>query len=426
LSLDLQHSLNIGRSLACAGDIGRAAAHLDRLRTLDVHRQHGRAIALLSVVVSVRAQQIDVADQALAAISPLSAPELQSLSDMLASTPEAAYPDYRRFVRKLLRRSDPVAVSADAGARRRLFLWGGAALALVVVGGALVAALASRPKVEGPDVALARMLGRLESGQFVELWESLPERFRIQGDLAFRSMMGRLPPATYEDFRTIDRGLSGLVFERVDRLSGSRVDSLGPVFRTLSGEEDARGLARYLKALSESKAYDRNWLAGTSTVAEFIGEFTGGDFSACWRTYLRRWVLDQPMWPMLLGIDVDRLGAFLTLKRTFAISRPDDGSGRAMVAILTSGNPNRVDVAMRLVEGVWIPDVLAQQWELVSLQVKNDAKMADQALAYLLRFRPDFALAHLDRRKLLIIEAGRAKSQEEFDERARLYFDFSR
>lgn len=406
----------------CSGDVTRAATHLDRIRTLDIHRRHLRDVSVLAVVVAVRTQRVEDAERELAALAPLGAEELQFLADMLASTPEAAYPEYRRFVRRLLKKSDPVASAAANSSRRRMILWGSAAALLAALVIALMTVLLLRPKVEGPDVALSRMLSQFEAGDFAGLWSGLPARYRAEGDLAFRAVMARIPPAAFADFRAIDRGLSGLVFERRDRLSGSRVESLGPVFRTMSGEDDSRALASYLKMLSESSVYDRSWLIADATVADAIDGFTAGEFRTCWRTYLRRWVLDLPVWPQILGLKVDRLGAFLSSTRTYAISRPDDGSGRAVVAILTSGNPDRVDVPMRLVEGRWVPETLAAGWEIITLQTKNDPKIADAVLQVLLSVRPDFRLAGLDRHKLLIIEGNRAKSQEEFDERAREYF----
>jgi hypothetical protein len=421
MSLELEHALNVGRAVVCSGDLSRAAAQLDRIRTLDVHRQRSRDIAVLAAVLAVRSQQVDQAERELAGLSPLEAAELQLLSDMLASAPEAAYPEYRRFVRRLLKKSDPVAVAGSAD-RRRLVLWGGAAAALAVLVAVLAAALFLRPRAEGPETALARMLDQFESGDLGGLWAGLPERFRSEGDFAFRAVMSRVPASAFDDFRTIDRGLSELVLQRRDRLSGSRVASIGPTFRTMSGEDDARALAGYLKMLSESRVYDRSWLTSEATVTEFIDGMTGGDFPTCWRTYLRRSVLDHPVWPALLGLKVDRLGAFLASTRTYAISRPDDGSGRAMVAILTSGEPDRLDVGMRFVDGKWIPETLAQWWEITTLQAKNDPAFAGELLQHLLTLRPDFELSRLDRRKLLIIEGNRAKTQEEFDERAREYF----
>lgn len=423
MSLDLEHTLSVGRALACTGDAARASAHLDRIRTLDVHRRFARETALLSVVVAVRLQRLGEAERWLAALRPLAAPEQVSMADMLASTPEASYPEYRRFVRRLMKGSgDAAAVARGWGVGIRLpWLLAGVA-AMLAAAAVAVALLVSLPRQESAEASLERMLDQLQRGDFPSLWRSLPERYQAGGDLAFRAAMQRLPTAAFEDFRTIDRGLANLVFERRDRLSGSRVESIGPLFRTLSGEDDARALSRYFLMLSQSQLYDPQWLQA-ATVVQVLDLATSGDFRTCWQTYLRRWMLDLPIWTDLLGLkEFNRLGAFLATQRTFAIARPDDGSGRVIVAILTSGQPDRIDVPMQLVDGRWIPEALAREWEISTLQAKNDPARAAALLSRIFLLRPDFALRALDARKLLIIEAGRARSQEEFDERANQYF----
>ena len=134
MSLELEHALTLARTLVVSGDVARAGAQLDRVGTLDVHRRMTRQLAILRVVLDVRAQRLQAAQQGIDALTPLVADEMQSLADMLASAPEANHPEYRRWVRKLMKRTD------EASSARRMSWWRSPA-ALAGAAAALCAAL---------------------------------------------------------------------------------------------------------------------------------------------------------------------------------------------------------------------------------------------------------------------------------------------
>jgi hypothetical protein len=378
-----------------------------------------RQLAMLRVVLDVRMQRLPAAQQGVDALTPLVAEEMQALADMLASTPEAAHPEYRRWVRKLMKRTD------EASSQRVTPWWrtpavmaGAAAAACAVL--VLVAVALLRPRPQTPEAALGDLLVRLEQGDFAGIWASVPEVLRQDADLAFRAVVTRVPDHALEDYRVIDRGLSDLVFERTSLLAGSKVAAIGPPFRTLAGEEDARALARYLKMLAESPLYDRAWLSQAS-VSDAIGAVTGGDFRSCWKTYFRSWALEDPLFSRMLGIPGTTIGRILRSPRTLAIAVPDDGSGKVVLAILMPEG-QRVDVAMRLVDGAWMPATLADGWRMSTLRAQSEVPLMQEALAHVYRVRPSLRPEGLDARKLMIIDAKRARTQEEFDVAAAKFF----
>ena len=419
MSLELEHALTLARTLVVSGDVSRAGAQLDRVGTLDVHRRMARQLAILRVVLDVRMQRLQAAQQGVDALTPLVADEMQSLADMLASAPEANHPEYRRWVRKLMKRTD------EASSARRTSWWrspaalAGAAAALCATL-VLVAVVLLRPRPQTPEAALGELLGQLERGDFAGIWASIPEVLRQDADLAFRTVAARIPEQALSDYRVIDRGLSDLVFEHTSLLAGSKVAAVGPAFRTFAGEEDARALARYFKMLSESSLYDRAWLSRAS-VAEAIGVVTGGDFSQCWKTYFRSWALEDPLLARMLGLSGGTVGRILRSPRTLAIAVPDDGSGKVVLAILMPDN-QRIDVAMRRIGNDWIPAVLADSWRMNTLRAQSELPLMLEVLEQVYRIRPSLRPANLDARKLQIIEAKRARTQEEFDAIATKFF----
>jgi hypothetical protein len=419
MSIELEHTLSLARTLVVSGDLARAAAQLDRASTLDVHRRMARQLTMLRVVLDVRLQRLPAAQQGVDALTPLVAEEMQLLADMLASTPEAAHPEYRRWVRKLMKRTDGASSQRVAPWWRSPAVMAGAAVAACAAL-VLVAVVLLRPRPQTPEAALGDLLVRLEQGDFLGIWSSFPEVLRQDADLAFRAVTARVPDRALEDYRVIDRGLSSLVFERTSLLAGSKVAAIGPLFRTLAGEEDARALASYLKLLSESPLYDRAWLSRAS-VADAIGAVTGGDFADCWKTYFRSWALEDPLFSRMVGISGTTIGRILRSPRTLAIAVPDDGSGKVVLAILMPEG-QRVDVAMRLVDGTWMPAALADGWRMSTLRAQSEIPLMQEALAHVYRVRPSLRPEGLDARKLMIIEAKRARTQEEFDVAAAKFF----
>jgi hypothetical protein len=76
---------------------------------------------------------------------------------------------------------------------------------------------------------------------------------------------------------------------------------------------------------------------------------------------------------------------------------------------------------MRLVEGRWIPEPLHDNWRLAMLQIQANSSRADSALEFVKRMQSTFSAKASDARKLAIIDAQRARTQEEFDEAAKRY-----
>lgn len=419
MSLELEHALTLARTLVVSGDVARAGAQLDRVGTLDVHRRMTRQLAILRVVLDVRVQRLQAAQQGVDALTPLVADEMHSLADMLASAPEANHPEYRRWVRKLMKRTD------EASSARRTSWWrspvalAGAAAALCAAL-VLVAVVLLRPRPQTPEAALGDLLAQLEQGDFAGIWASIPEVLREDADLAFRAVAARIPEQALLDYRVIDRGLSDLVFERTSLLAGSKVAAIGPAFRTFAGEEDARALARYFKMLSESSLYDRAWLSRAS-VADAIGVVTGGDFSQCWKTYFRSWALEDPLLARMLGLSGSTVGRILRSPWRLAIAVPDDGSGKVALAILMP-EKQRIDVDMRRVGDQWMPAALVDAWRMNTLRAQSEAPLMLEVLEQVYRIRPSLRPANLDARKLQIIEAKRARTQEEFDAIATKFF----
>lgn len=419
MSIELQHALALTRTLVVSGDTSRAAEQVNRVWTLDVHRRAGREITLLRVVLDVRVQRLDQAEAGLASLAPLGPAELQSLSDMLASTPEASNADYRRWVRRLVKRSDATASAASAPAWRAP--WVLASVAAVACSALVLAAvLFLRPRQQTPEAALADMLLRLEQGDFAAIWASFPQSFRDDADLAFRAVASRLPDPVLDDYRVIDAGVADIVDERMPLLVGSRVTAIGPTFRTFAGEDDARALSSYLRMLATSNLYDREWLRN-ATVAGAIGIVTSGDFGGCWKTYFRSWALEDPLLSRLLGIPGVSVGQIIRSRRNIAVSMPDDGTGKVELAILMPEG-RRVDVSMKRVDGCWVPAAAADAWRMATLRAQTEAPTMLFALEQLFRVRPSMRPESLDARKLMIIEAKRARTQEDFDEVAFRYF----
>ena len=418
MSLELEQALKIARTLVVSGDLSRASEQLRRVRTLDVHRRVGREVALLSVVLDVRLQRLGPAESGLAALAPLVPDEAQLLSDWLAATPEASHADYRRWVRQLMRRNEVVAPAGAPAWRAPWAIALAAAVACSVL--VLVAALVLRPRQQTPEAALSDLLVRLDEGDFASIWASFPAAYRADADLALRSVAALVPDAALTDYRVIDAGLADIVLERMPFLVGSRVTAIGPTFRTLAGEDDARALARYLDMLSSSSLYDREWLR-VATVSGVISLVTSGDFSTCWKTYFRSWALEDPLLSRLLGIPGVSVGQIIRSRRNIAVSLPDDGTGRVELAILMPEG-RRVDVAMKLVEGCWMPAAAADSWRMSMLRAQSEVAFMAESLEQVFRVRPSMRPRSLDARKLMIIEANRARSQEEFDEVALRYF----
>lgn len=421
MSLELEHAYDLARALVISGELGRASAQLGRLKTLDAHGAMDRRTAFLSVVLAVRGQSLVSAESELAALAPMSERELRDLGEMLGSTPEAIHPDYQRWVQRFLRKSDATGAARQARWRTSVampLLAGGAViLAIMLVMGAV---FALRPKQRNAAEALDLLIMSLNDGDFVAAWDGLPATYKSEGDAALHALAARIPAKALEDFRAVDHGLSALVHEHLPLLRGSSLDSVGPYFRSMSGEDDARALARYFQARCDSAVYEPGWLVKAST-RDVLAELTSGDFQRCWRTYFRTPTLKDPWWQVLLGFGESNIGDVAGSPHTFVIAEPDDGSGRVVVAILRPGG-QRVDVTMRLVEGCWVPEPLFNGWRLAMLIIQSDRAMAD---SWVSRFFPRIASMldpkRADARKLAIIDAQRARSQKEFDDAATSY-----
>lgn len=420
MSIELDHDLELTRALVVSGDLGRAASQLNRLRTLDVHQRVAREANFLALVLSVRSQALESVERDLGLLAPISELEQRQLSEMLAATPEAVNAEYQRWVRRLFKRSDAMSSStrrSKQGIGMPLLVGGVSVLALLLV---FTAVVLLRPRQRTAVDSLSSLLDSLRDGDFVAVWDSFPPTYQADADVAFRAMATRIPAKSLEDLRTIDAGLSSVVFERLSMLRGSRVESIGPYFRTLSGENDARALARYFLALSGSGIYDPAWLS-QATVRDFATQLTGGsDFNQCWKTYFRTSALEDSVWQSMLGIQGMTVGQIVTSPHTYGIASPDDGSGRVVVAILLPPG-QRVDVTMRLVEGRWIPEPLHDNWRMAMLQIQANSSRADSALEFVKRMQSTFSAKAADARKLAIIDAQRARTQEEFDEAAKRY-----
>jgi hypothetical protein len=421
MSPELRPAFELARALSVTAEVSRAEEQIARLRTLDVYGHHVREIALVGLVVDVRAGRMDAAQRALVALQPMSRTELRELESALMSTPESGDAEYRRWVRRMLKRSEP------ADARRRdttrellrnpvaIAVAAGCVLGLVV---ALLAHLLRPPP--GPEESLDRMITQIHDGDFRSLWAGFPQLYRDEADRAFRRVAGRVPAQSFEDYRIIDRGLAELVRTRPTMLKGSRCGSIGPIFRTLRGENNAEALAAYLEGLSASQLYDGAWIAQAS-IADVIGVVTAGEFPACWDTYFRHWVLEEGIWQRMFGISGVTLGRIASSGRNLMVVTPDDGSGLVVVGILAPQGI-RVEVPMRSVEGCWIPAALADGWRQACLDVQSSDQAAASAFIQVMQVVPDRMPGLTDARKLLIIEATRANTQEAFDSAAANYF----
>ena len=436
MSSDLGHSLELARALACTGDLARASAQIDRLRTLDLHGRFTREIDSLAAVVAVRSRRLDLAEQLVRGLGPLTPEGIRFVGDLLSSTPEAGLPEYQRAVRQLLKRAERGTRPDHAGIWHASVAWlrdGGWTTAVSAVSGTLlvlslawIAWLLWRPTIDTPEQALDRMLSRLHAGEFREIWDDFPERLRSDGDLALRAALGRIPPTCFADFRAIDANLSAIIRERRRFLAASSAGSVGPAFGTLSDEEESWALADYLARLANGRLYDREWAVKQATVSDAIAELTTGEFRTCWRAYFRSWVLDLPGWRVLLGLAPDEPGSlseFLAAQRYYAIATPDDGTGFVEVAVVTPRDNRHLIMPMRLVDGKWMPAGIAQKWQLIAVQSQLDPAVAGQVLRFLMGIRPDFDPGRLDERKRLLYEAARVAKQEDFDARADKYFE---
>lgn len=420
MNADIRPSIELARSLAVSADVERAEEQVKKLRTLDIYGHHVREIDLLAIVIDVRAGRLDSAQRGAASLSP-SEQEVRDLADLLASTPEADDPDYRRWVRRLIQRSEPASAKKKVGGP--VLLRHPVALAigvgcLVGIVVALVAIFARRPVAAEHE--LERMITQIHAGDFNGLWEGFPELYREEADRAFSHVVGKVPLQSFEDYRVIDRGLSDLVLTRLEMLKGSHCRTIGPVFRTLSGEDDAKQLAQYLQMLSESALYDPNWIRA-ATVGAVIRVATAGDFQQCWKTYFRSWVLEKAIWQRMFGITGMTLGELAASKRTYAVATPDDGSGLVVIAVMMPKG-GRVDIPMRFVENRWVPAALADDWRLSCLACQSSDDAALAALGQFLAIVRDRVPGLTDAKKLSIIDAKRATTQEQFDVAAVHYF----
>jgi hypothetical protein len=375
---------------------------------------------LLDIIVSARKQELGSADSALAAMAPLTEDEHRRLAEMLSVTPEAIYPAYQRWARSFMKRSDAV-VAGRPSAKNGLRPIVVTIAALIAVLALALAALAvlRQKRVSAVD-ALSSLLDDMSDGNFVGVWDALPPTYRADGDAAFRVIAASIPARALEDMRAIDAGLANVVSERLGYLKGSRVDAIGPYFRTLGGEEGARALANYYADLAKSPIYDAAWLTEAS-VRDVLVELTAGDFTQCWKIYFRSSGLENELWQEVIGLKDITVGQIVSSKRTFAVASPDDGSGRVVVAILLPKG-QRVDVAMRLVDDRWVPEPIHDEWRLLMLQIQSKATRADSALSFAKGLEYAFNPKIADERKLCIIDAMRADNQEKFDAAAKRFF----
>lgn len=420
MSNHLTHALSVARALAVGGSALQAASQLDRVSTLDVHGHHARERQLLQIVVLARVRRLEEAEALLRALGGLQPHELSDLSNMLAAVPEAAHSGYREWAQKLMRaagmnpdKAGRGGVPVGAGGTR---LMGATILAVLVVLAGMVAIYTLRKQPDPVD-ALATMIDSMESGDMVVLWDTLPQGYKSEADSAMQALVRFVPEKALEDDQLVYQAMSQIVQEKLPYLKGSHVESIGPYFRTAAGEENAGELATYLRQLSEAPLWRTEQLTDL-TVHDVLGYVCKPPFSTCWRSYFRVEALSSELWPAIFGITPDEFRSLLFKKRVYAIAEGGAPTEQAVVAILLPQG-GRVSVAMRLVDGKWIPEHIHDNWRLWMVSIQAAATRRDLSNQMLQQIQAEFDAKKSDERKLRLIDLYKARTQEEFDALAR-------